>query len=263
MQTLFTLLGFIVAGLYLIVSMCYLVVFMSEESKWRVPVRSLAVVSILVHLFYLLLIVIQHHRLPLASVFEALTFMVFVLAVAYAFIQYTSHEPETGLFVYPVIFILQIIAAFNLSIVETFNPILSSPYFALHTVPSILGYAAFLISLKYSTMYLMMHKQIKSRKFGMIYEKLPSLDGLDRLNKKAVITGFILLTAGILAGTLWAGTAWESQPANNPKVFASFIVWIIYFTSILLRFFRGWQGKRVAYLSVFGGIVLLLSFFVI
>ena len=266
MQAFFTPLGYVIAGLYLMVSVLCIALFRSRESTVRIPVRTLALITTVLHLLYILQLVLQVHRLPLASVFEALTFTAFVLSVIYIFIQYTSSESGTGLFVFPVIFILQIIAASNLNtslLLRDTNPVLASPYFALHTVPSILGYAAFLFSMKYSTMYLLMHAQIKSRKFGLLYEKLPSLDGLDRLNKKSVITGFTLLTFGIVAGTLWAGSAWENQTANNPKVIASFSLWIVYGISIQLRYLRGWQGKRVAYISVFGGILLLLSFFVI
>ena len=266
MQAIFTPLGYIIAGLYLTISILCAALFRSHESEIRLPARTLAVVTAGIHLLYIGQIVYEFRRLPLASVYEALTFTALVLAILYLFIQYTSKESGTGLFFFPVIFILQTIAAFNLSAAVPpgeINPLLASPYFALHTVPSILGYAAFLISLKYSTMYLLMNYQIQSRTFGLLYAKLPSLEGLDNLNKKAVMTGFTLLTIGIITGWLWAENVWQSQTANNPKVAASFLLWILYGISIPLRYFRGWQGKRAAYLSVLGGILLLLSFFVI
>lgn len=263
MNTFFMTLGFVIAALYLVVSVLCGIMFKSKNTELRLPVRMFAVNAVAVHLLYILQIVIQYKRLPLASVYEALTFTAFVLAVTYSFIHYTSRETGTGIFVYPVIFILQVVAASNLISVEEFNPVLASPYFALHTVPSILGYAAFLISMKYSAMYLMMNKQIRTKKFGLIYEKLPSLDGLDKLNKKAVLTGFILLTFGIVTGSIWAETVWDEQAFLNPKVVLSLILWVIYGVSILLRYSRGWQGKRVSYFSVAGGMILLLSFFVI
>ena len=263
MNDFFTILGFVNAGLYLFVSVLCGIMFKSKNTELRLPVRVFAINAVVVHLLYLLQIVIQFKRLPLASVFEALTFMAFILAVIYIFIQYTSRETGTGIFVYPVIFILQVIAASNLISVENFNPVLASPYFALHTVPSILGYAAFLISMKYSAMYLMMNNQIQTKKFGLIYEKLPSLDGLDRLNKKAVLTGFCLLTIGIVTGMIWAETVWKDQNFLNPKVVASFVIWIVYGVSIQMRYLKGWQGKRAAFISVLGGMFLLLSFFVI
>lgn len=263
MNDFFTILGFVIAALYLVVSVLCAIMFKSKNTDLRLPIRVFAINAVVVHLLYIFQIVIQFKRLPLASVFEALTFMALVIAIIYIFIQYTSRETGTGIFVYPVVFVLQIIAASNLSTVQDFNPVLASPYFALHTVPSILGYAAFLISMKYSAMYLMMNNQIQTKKFGLIYEKLPSLDGLDKLNKKAVLTGFSLLTFGIVTGMVWAETVWVDQNFLNPKVVASFVLWAVYGVSIQMRYMKGWQGKRAAFFSVAGGMFLLLSFFVI
>ena len=260
MDALFSTLGFVIAGLYLLVSIMCGVLFRSEKEDLRIPVRSLAVVTAAIHLFYIAQMVWSVPRLPLASPLEAVTFTAFVLTATYVFIHYTSKESGTGLFLYPVIFILQIVAALFLEPVESFNPILASPYFALHTVPSILGYAAFLIAMKYGMMYLLMYSQIKSRKIGNIFRKIPDLDGLDKLNTKAVITGFTLLTIGVVSGSLWAASAWEDQDSFNPKLIAGFVPWVLYGLSIQLRYLSGWQGKRVAYISVFSGILLLLFF---
>ncbi|MFC1513390.1 inner membrane protein YpjD [candidate division KSB1 bacterium] len=266
MQTLFIPLGFVIAGMYLIVSIMCLILFRSKNTDLNIPARSFAVVTILLHIVYIMYIVVTFHRLPLASVFEALSFTALVLTVTYIFIQYTSKENGTGFFIFPIIFVLQTVSAFNLKTIvplSEINPVLASPYFAMHTVPSILGYASFLISMKYSLMYLLMHSQIKARHFGLLYEKIPNLDGLDKLNKKAIITGFTLLSIGILTGLLWAPSAWQIQDPNSPKVIASFILWLLYGTALVLRLFFGWQGKRSAIISLAGGVILMLSFFVI
>ncbi len=255
--------GLIIAALYFLVSAGYITLYMTGRASLRIPVRSSAVFAASIHLIYLAILTSHLERLPLASMFEATTVTAFFIAVTYMLIQFTSGAPGTGIFVFPTVLGLQLVSAFNVQPVESFNAVLKSPFFALHILPSIIGYAAFLIALLYSIMYLLLFTQIKSRKFGLIFDRFPSLEILDKLNGKAVFTGFILLTIGIGTGDVWATRVWGDVSIADPKVLISNLLWLIYGISIMLRKFRGWQGKRVAYLQIGGGIVLLISYFII
>ncbi len=261
--SLFNILGFVIAGLYLLVSVMCGVILRSNKDDLKIPVRTLGVMTVTLHAIYILNLILSTRRLPMASPVEAVTFTAFILALSYILIHYTSKESGTGLFLYPVIFMLQAPAAFLLRPVDTFNPILASPYFALHTIPTLLGYAAFLIAMKYGLMYLLMYSQIKSKKIGKIFRRIPDLDGLDRLNSRSVITGFTFLTIGIVSGSLWATSVWEGRDGFDLKLIAGFVPWVLYGISIQLRYLSGWRGKRVAFISVFGGVLLLLFFMII
>jgi len=260
MESVSMVLGFAIALLYITVSCCYIIRFRSADDKSRNYVRIFAGITVLAHLCYLVFVVLRLGRLPMASAYEALSVTAFFIAATYILIQFTSGESGTGILVFPVATALQLISALKMYKVESFDPILASPYFAVHTLPSIMGYAAFLISMLYSCMYLLMHAQIRSRKFGLVFANLPSLDALDRLNSKAISTGFVMLTIGILTGMIWAEQAWKDASLLDPKILISYLIWMLYGTSIFLRIFRGWQGKRVASLSILGGVILLFSF---
>jgi ABC-type uncharacterized transport system permease subunit len=263
MGSIFNILGFVIAGLYLLVSIMCGVILWSNKDDLRIPVRTLAAITVALHAVYILILVVNTRRLPMASPVEAVAFTSFILALTYIVIHYTSKESGTGLFLYPVIFMLQAPAAFLLTPVDTFNPILASPYFALHTIPTILGYAAFLIAMKYGLMYLLMYSQIKSKKTGKIFRRMPDLNGLDKLNTRSVITGFTFLTIGIVTGSLWATSVWEDRQGFDLKLVAGFVPWVLYGISIQLRYLSGWRGKRVAFISVIGGVMLLLFFMII
>ena len=45
-------------------------------------------------------------------------------------------------------------------------------------------------------MYLLLERELKSKRFGYFFARLPSLDALDQLNSHCLTTGFIFLTAG-------------------------------------------------------------------
>jgi len=80
----------------------------------------------------------------------------------------------------------------------------------------------------------------------------PSTKVLDDLNYKAIMIGFPMLTIGIITGAAWANYAWGTYWSWDPKETWSLIVWFIYAAFLHARFTRGWVGRRVAWLSIFG-----------
>ena len=60
-----------------------------------------------------------------------------------------------------------------------------------------------------------------------------------------------MLTLGIITGAAWANYAWGLL-SWDPKETWSLIVWFIYAAFLHARFTRGWVGRRVAWLSIFG-----------
>ncbi|MFC1561961.1 inner membrane protein YpjD [candidate division KSB1 bacterium] len=220
MTTLCTNCGFAVAVLYGLVSLGYAAIFRSVDPVKRKFVRIGAMTAVTAHFLYLILLIFKLNRLPLASMFESLTVMSFIIGLTYIFIQFTSNESGTGIFVFPVICAAQFAGALNNTSAQS---VLASPFFAAHILPSISGYAAFMISMLYSLMFILMHMQIKTRKFGLIFNRLPSLKALDNLNRRAVYTGFALLTFGLIIGIFWAVNVWESISPGNPKLLISYI----------------------------------------
>ena len=262
METVSSIWGFAIAVLYIAVSCGYVIHFRSALSKGQNLVKILTGVTLLAHFLFLLMLVYQLNRLPMASMYEALSVAAFFISLMYVFIHFTSGESGTGVFVFPVAAIFQFISAIEYYHADSFNPILASPFFAAHTIPSIMAYSAFIISIFYSVMYLLMYAQIKSRKLGLFYDRLPSLDTLDSLNSRAVLIGFALLSIGLITGIIWASRAWENISPLDPKLLISYLLWLLYGTIIFLRVFRDWQGKRLAYLSLMTGVILIFSYFV-
>lgn len=226
MEQILIVWGYAVALFYIGVSGSYIAVFRSAASENRGFARQLAGLTVGVHFAYLLFAVFQFGRLPMATVYEALSVTAFFISLMYIFIHFTSGESGTGVFVFPVAALLQIISAMKIRQTATFDPVLVSPFFAVHTIPSIMAYAAFLISMFYSGMYHLMHRQIKLRKLGLFYEKLPSLEALDGLNNRAISLGFALLTLGIITGMLWGIRAWKDVSPLDPKLLISYaLLW--------------------------------------
>jgi cytochrome c-type biogenesis protein CcsB len=95
-------------------------------------------------------------------------------------------------------------------------------------------------------------KSAESSPVGGIVGMFPSAKVLDDLNYKAIMVGFPMLTLGIITGAAWANYAWGTYWSWDPKETWSLIVWFIYAAFLHARFTRGWVGRRVAWLSIFG-----------
>ena len=67
----------------------------------------------------------------------------------------------------------------------------------LHIVLAFAGIAAYATAAAAGTMYLVAHRDLKSRRFGAVFRSFPPLSTLDRVNHVAALGGFIVLTLGI------------------------------------------------------------------
>jgi ABC-type transport system involved in cytochrome c biogenesis permease subunit len=109
-------------------------------------------------------------------------------------------------------------------------------------------------------MYLIQDGLLKSKRFNVLYSKLPALDFLDRLNQQSIVTGFPLLTLGIITGALSAEFSRGSYLNWNPEQTWALVTWVFYFVVLMGRLTVGWRAKRAAYLTIIGfaGVILTL-----
>ena len=162
-------------------------------------------------------------------------------------------------------FVLPVILSFGLSTV-TFPgglgglaPALRNAWISVHVVLALLGIAAFVLNFAGGIMYLLQERQLKSKRPRAFYYRLPSLETLDRITFRALTLGFPFLTAGLILGAVWAGTAWGSLFTFDPLAVFSSLAWLIYAATLSGRAVAGWRGRRAAYFAIVGFAALLLT----
>jgi ABC-type transport system involved in cytochrome c biogenesis permease subunit len=85
---------------------------------------------------------------------------------------------------------------------------------------------------------------------------------LDEINYKTVCLGYPLYTVGALfAGAIWAEQAWGQFWSWDPKEVGALVIWLFYTGFLHAHRQYGWRGNKAAILSVFGLLMILLSFF--
>jgi ABC-type transport system involved in cytochrome c biogenesis permease subunit len=89
------------------------------------------------------------------------------------------------------------------------------------------------------------------------------------MNSRAVAVGWLFLTIGVLVGVVWTAQALALSPDNSnlramslqdPKVFIAVLTWAVYSFAMFARKTLGWTGRRAAWLSALGFVIVLLNF---
>lgn len=123
-----------------------------------------------------------------------------------------------------------------------------NPWVETHAALSIFSYGVFGLLAATSVMYLLQHRSLRARKYGLVARFLPPIVQLDHVNLRLLLigTGFFSVSLGI--GVVY----WMLNPDVVPglKLVAAFSVWIAYLVAILLRWRRGLHGPRLAWSAV-------------
>ncbi len=231
-----------------------------KDSEPARKLKTPALIFILiVHLFYLVARTIEFNHPPITTVFEILTVVAFALAASYRIIEFQTQIKNTGFFIISVALLFQTISSIFIVDLLEVKPLLRSHLLGFHVLSAISGFSAFAISAVYGILYLMLYHNLKKNSFGLIYEKLPNLEKLERMAMVAIGIGFILLTVAILIGSVWLVRSVEHYSLFDPKLIGTIIVWLVYGAGLLGRRNFGWKGRRIMVLSIAGFAVSFLS----
>lgn len=128
---------------------------------------------------------------------------------------------------------------------------------SLHSSSLVLSYAALLVACASGLVYLIEERRIKQKRLVKLYPWLPSLDGLDEIQGRALFIGFCLMTLGLAMGLVTAQRAWGSFWRWDAKEVWSVGMWATYAVALWLRWHSAWRGRKLAWFSVAGfGVVM-------
>jgi ABC-type transport system involved in cytochrome c biogenesis permease subunit len=193
---------------------------------------------------------------------------VWLLALAYLYTEMTTDERAMGVFILPLLVLLQTIPATRPNI-EVRSAVLQGPLFGIHVSSLLFAYASFALACVIGITYVLLFKEIKAKHLGFFYARLPSLQVLDRMNQRAIVIGWIFLTLGMFAGAIWTATSrgyaagtpqLQAMSLQDPKIFLTLVCWLVYSFELFAAPRIGWGGRRSAYLSAVGFAIVLLNF---
>jgi cytochrome c-type biogenesis protein CcsB len=202
---------------------------------------------------------ISEHRVPWGNMYEflaAITCMA-VLVLVVASVRFRAYY--IGLFV-----LLPVVLALALDVTVIYTPAgqlvpaLQSYWIAIHVTAMIVASGLYIVGAVVTVMYLIADRNERRLAAGLpsqsagIMMHLPSPAILDRLSYRTILFAFPVWTFGIMAGAIWADSAWGRYWGWDPKETWSFITWVVYAGFLHARATAGWRGRKAAYIHLVG-----------
>ncbi|SHE48280.1 c-type cytochrome biogenesis protein CcsB [Streptoalloteichus hindustanus] len=215
---------------------------------------ALTVLGALLHLASLVLRGLATSRVPWGNMYEYISAVCLAAVVAWLVMVRRHPVRQLGAFVLTPIGIMLFIAA-KLLYAEAAPvvPALRSYWIVIHVSAAVIASGAFLVAGVISLLYVVKaSNEANPKRFAGLAARLPESAALDKTAYRVSVFGFPLLTFGIIAGAVWAESAWGRYWGWDPKETVAFISWVIYAAYLHSRATAGWRGTRAAWVNVAG-----------
>lgn len=187
---------------------------------------------------------------PVKTIDSGVSLAALVAVFVYLALRKVWRIQGIGVFVAPVALVL--LMAGRLLALPAVPPALSTNLLPLHIASNVLGDAFFLLASGAAAMYLVQERQFKAKRGASAFGKLPSLDALERAGQAFLRVGFLLMTVGVITGTLWVGKLQFGTATEVLRLIFGYASWVVFSAVLLLRSSFGWSGKRAAWGTLAG-----------
>ena len=192
---------------------------------------------------------------PLSSPFDWYLLAAWLLAVLYLLMLVYYPRLNMGLFVLPLV--LALIAAAQFADQEPFAPSRASRFWGnLHGTFLLLGTVTVTIGFAAAVMYLAQDYRLRRRRLPILGFRLPSLEWLERINRRTLAVSALFIGVGFAAGLILNSIRRPEGPGPlpwyDPVVLTSAMMFFWLFAAELFRltYRPARRGRKVAYLNL-------------
>jgi len=254
--------------IYMFSSVIYMAMFIFRIKKIGLLATVLTIIGLLVNTAGIGMRWLESYQMgfghaPLSNMYESLVFFAWSIALLYLAVEFIYKNKTIGAFAMPFAFASMAYASLSPEFSDRISPLLpalQSNWLIAHVFACFIGYAAFAVACGTGIMYLIKLRDKGDSSAGLL-STLPSLKVIDDITHKTILFGFIWLSAGIITGAVWANSAWGTYWSWDPKETWSLITWFVYASALHARFTRGWGGKRIAWIAVFGFLAVVFTYY--
>ena len=163
-----------------------------------------------------------------------------------------------GALVMPVAFLLIGMGVMSSPEIRALPPTFRNFWLPVHIIFAKLAFGGCLIGTGLGGIYLL---KKRAGAYAPVYARLPELEVLDELSYRTIAFGFIALGVMIVAGAIWANSAWGRYWGWDPVETWSLISWVVYGIYLHLRRMHGWRGAKAAWFTVVALLLLVFALF--
>jgi cytochrome c-type biogenesis protein CcsB len=246
--------------LYAVGTVGYLIYVIRTEKAIHRIAYGFLLAGFLSHTIGLAMLVGQIRQMPVTTLPQTFSLFAWAIVGSYLAFQLKFNIRILGTFVSPLAVVFMLLSSAIPGRVIPNSQLFKSFWLTLHVATMFIGMAIFALAFCAGIMYLLQERQIKSKNFGLLYRRLPSLEVLDSLNYVCLTFGFPLITIGLISGFVYAGAVWQSYWHWDPKEILSVVTWLIYAVLLHERLAVGWRGRRAAIMAIVGFSAILVTF---
>ena len=259
MSNIVDTLNILLPGMYFMAFLAYVANFFSDTKRLENGKRIFLFITLILHAIYLINRLITFAHPPITNVFEIMTVLAFCIAFSYFILELVTDIRGTGLFIIIISFAFQIVSSMFIKDTFEVKEVLKNNLLGSHVFSALLGYSGIAISAVYGFLYLLLYRELKSSTFGLIFQRLPNLEILEKLSFYSAVIGFAMLTIAIGIGGIWLPRAFQHFSYADPKLIATAIVWLLYGLGIFFKLSGRLQGKKIMVLSIIGFLISVFS----
>ncbi len=264
--------------IYLLATFLYLLVLIFKARRAGILGTAVTLIGVLVQTAGIIMRWVESYQMgighaPLSNMYESLVIFSWAIALSYLVIEVIYKNRMLGAFALPFAFASMAYGSFAGEIHREISPLvpaLQSNWLLAHVFTCFIGYAAFAVACGIGVLYLLKDRKERNRKAAGrrvvegeegVLDLLPPLKTIDEIIHKSIVFGFLWLSAGIITGAVWANSAWGTYWSWDPKETWSLITWFVYAVALHARFTKGWGGRRIAWIAVFGFLSVLFTYY--
>lgn len=147
------------------------------------------------------------------------------------------------------------------------QPVLNSYWLKIHVVAAIAATGTLMVGGVVTVLLLLRRRldrrsRIAGRSSAGILQRLPSAGSLDQLERRIITLGFPIWTFAVIAGAIWAESAWGRYWGWDPKETWSFITWVLYACYLHARATATWKRAAPGF-ALAGFAALVFNYYVV
>jgi ABC-type transport system involved in cytochrome c biogenesis permease subunit len=198
---------------------------------------------------------------PWANTLQNISFWSWVVVAISVALSHRPGLKVLGLFVLPLVVVLLLMAMTGQKSSSGYGEMVGRAFLgAVHVGLVFVAYASFAFAAVTGFMYILQNHFLKKKETGELYSNLPALDLLDKLSYRALGAGLAFLTVGLVLGFYWLAALPQKPEGFDPKVIGSLVIWAAYSVLLLMRATSFIRGRKMAWLSILGLVIIVLSF---
>lgn len=196
---------------------------------------------------------------PVVDVWTTVSASAFVTAALWAIVARDAAHTGSGGLVLGLVGALQLVASSNVPLVPTPRPHGMGLMPITHVATSCIALAALFLSGVHGVLWLTLFRSMRARKFSPFFERLPNLDTLAKMTRRAALLGFVGLTIGLNVGIGLAHA--ENSPGfayRHPEVLLSLLLWVHFGVVAFSQKIPGLGARRASWAAA-GGLAAALA----